>query len=420
MRIPFLGHEKRQWMNPLVFFSVPMFFAFLADGSSSYIFPIVTENVLGSNFALGLVMASSSVAGILCDVLFPSLLQKVSWQMQVILGIVLSAFFPLLIALGLHFHQGIFFLIASIVWGVYYELLSFAEQNFTIVEEEKKSFAKVWGVLFAVMQGTGIVGPILGSIFLDLSLFQMTSMVLGFSILAFLFSLPLLIGIKNAHVPQRESGIRRSMKFITELRYWKIFVPHIMPAIIMGIWLESIEATFWTLGGLFGQSVMGEGFDWLPTVLYSAPLLLGSLLLTKLPIVEHKKRISQIGLLCAGIALLPLAWTTHSLLLTGILIFVSALALSFSGPLNEAVYSDLLLRSDNYKQDLLGLEKANSSLAYIFMPILIGIISDVVGYSNVFSLLGGVTVILSCILLVITPKKLKIPHNELAEVAERT
>ena len=113
----------------LLLFSFPLFFILLADNVMSYVFPIVVQTSLHSNTWLGIVMALSSVCGIFCDFLFPQLLVGRSWRFQLFAGIVFAFLFPVTLQLGAFFTSVYLFILATLIWGVYYEFLQFSQQK---------------------------------------------------------------------------------------------------------------------------------------------------------------------------------------------------------------------------------------------------------------------------------------------------
>lgn len=404
--------------SPLGFFIVPISIIFFADSTLAFMFPILVEEALGSNMLLGVVMAASSLVGIGCDFVFPRMLYNVSWKKQLILGILFSFLFPLLTLLGLQTALVSIFLLASILWGVYYELLSFAQQNFVTSEEKKSEYTNAWGVLFAFAQFTGIVGPILGSFLLMSSHTTMLFIVVFLQAIALSIAIGLRVHAQKTLGQVNVSSHSLSLsQLVKEFRYWSILAKHVFPAMVMGVWLEAIEATYWTIGGLFGKELStDQGIDWMPIVLYSAPFIVGSMILSRLHIQHGKKRMTYLMLIVAGLCLAPLYVFSHLQWMVFLIIICSSFALSFAGPLQEAVYSDLLSRSGAFKQDFLGLAKANSSLAYIVFPVVVGYSADTFGYAATFSFIGVFSVIIGVVLLCFSPNKLHVPIDALEKV----
>jgi hypothetical protein len=76
--------NKKTILTPrrIVLFCFPLFFIFLADSVMSYIFPILVAKTTQSNTILGIIMALSSLLGILCDFIFPQLLRNRSYTTE--------------------------------------------------------------------------------------------------------------------------------------------------------------------------------------------------------------------------------------------------------------------------------------------------------------------------------------------------
>lgn len=62
------------------------------------------------------------------------------------------------------------------------------------------------------------------------------------------------------------------------------------------------------------------------------------------------------------------------------------------------------------------IERLNDSAGFLIGPILIGFLSDKLGFFVGFLIIGSICVLIGVILLMITPKKIFIPHQELAEL----
>lgn len=399
---------------------LPLFFIFFADAILSYTFPIIAERYLGSNTLLGVVMALSSVAGITCDLLFPSLFRGTRWTLQLFMGIVLALLFSLSIHISVFFLPLFFAILASVVWGIYYEMLVFAEQEMVVSEEERQNYTRSWGILYATTLFTSVVGPIIGAQLLLQPIGVHTSTILLLQSIALCLSVLLLWFFKRKNArhatesPDRKSSLQPLFEFLASIKHWRILWFAVLPAILMGITTEWIEATYWMLGGLFGQEINdGGSFSWAIVLLYSAPFMIGSAILARINIAVGKKYWSQIALLVGGLILSGVPLVRENIPALYSLIFISSFFFAFASPLNDAVYSDLIDRVKGNKLYLVGLAKANSSVAYIVSPIVMGIIADSTGYYVAFGFLGFIAVGVALILLLMTPRKLRLPQTEI-------
>lgn len=414
--------------NKFALFLVPLFAVFIVDGSVGYAFPIIVESRVNSNIIVGLIMAFSSLVGIVCDFLFPELLKKTTWKQQLLLGVIVASLFPIFTFWGRENGQVWPFLFASAVWGIYFELLAFAQQNYVVAEDKMINYSRDWAVIFIIIELTKIAGPIIGATML----IQDTATISGYTLalLALAIFITLLLTVRKRKstitlvadpinsLDQKANRLSAGLSVIREFKFWGTLGKVVFPVIVVGVVAELIEATFWTFGGLYAEEIgLVHGTEWLIIGMYQIPLLLGALVLSRLNITQRKKRISQIALVMGGLALSTL-YFTQAVAPTLLIIFVAGLMISFVAPLNEAVYSDLLSRLGKNKMHLLGLAKANSSLAYIVGPIALGILSDASNYRSAFAAVGLITVVLSAGLLIFTPRKLRLPQTEIKALAE--
>ncbi|HLD03222.1 MAG TPA: MFS transporter [Candidatus Dojkabacteria bacterium] len=425
MKLFFQADNLLKKMPAMAIFLIPLLLIYFTDSILSFIFPIVVENLSDSNTLLGLIMSLSALIGLICDLIFPQYLKKHSWRFMLFLAIIIEFIFLLTTIFGQMFQVIGFFLLGSLIWGIYYELLYFYIQNFMVVHEQQENYTKFWSVIYAAAYVTGIIGPIIGSYLLEqplektaIPLFLLISLAAVFAFL----SLARFHGAARAL--KYPEGYRHKSKFsiLKELRVWKIFSKRILPLIIISLTLVFIEATFYTIGGLFGQEITEEittGFlananlDWVPMILYSFPMTIGNIIISRLNISHGKKRQALKFLLFGSLLLIPIGIFPRQYLLIFLSIFLASLMLSFSGPLLQAVFSDLVKRSQDFKEDLVGLSSATSSLAYIIGPVVIGILADNTGYHTTFAIIGSAGVLIAVLFLLIMPKKLKVPLGEL-------
>src|SRR5690349_14522786 len=98
-----------------------LFFVFLSDAILSDWAPAYMEAELGSALVMGLVMSSSSVVGLLMDLVIPQWLKGTSVHKLTLWAIVSSLGFSATMLLGTVWPIVGVFLLGMAVWGVYYE-----------------------------------------------------------------------------------------------------------------------------------------------------------------------------------------------------------------------------------------------------------------------------------------------------------
>jgi len=149
--------------------------------------------------------------------------------------------------------------------------------------------------------------------------------------------------------------------------------------------------------------------------LYAVPCLIASILLSRYLIKRRKKFFTHLLLIFGGLFMISIMFLEGSLILMGIAIFLSSFMFALAYPLNNAVFSDLGARLGKEKNHLFGMINAVGSVAYITVPVVLGIISDAFGYYFAFSFIGFVSFIVGLFLIFTTPKKLRLPQKELSD-----
>jgi len=424
MRYAFVKSLYHAPVGAIYYFAIPVAIFHLTDALMSYIFPIIIEDSVFSNFALGLIMGFSSFVGFFCDITFPQLLKNLTWRSKLVLGIFISFLFPLFTSLG-RIHSladntalaVLFFLGASAAWGVYFELVAFSKREFVVKEDKSHLYSKDWGVMYMISEVAVVFGPIIGGLLIKLSIVHSTMVTMILQAIA----LTLAVFVVSVLNKNERNGVNAAQDYkfniFTEVKFWLKFLKKINTLIVASITLVFVESAFWTIGGLLGIQLFGgqNYIDWIVIIAYSVPIIIGGIIVSKLGIKTGKKRLYLTSMLLGGICLTMLLFVQDkfTVLLT---VFVASLSLSFAHPLSEAVFSDLLERLNGSKQHLIGLNLSTGSLAYIIGPVIIGFLSDKFGYLIALGLVGIFVCIVSFVLIFFTPVKLRLPIKEIASL----
>lgn len=359
-------------------------------------------------------MSSSSVIGILCDFLIPLIFSKYTWKFQLITGILLAITFPIATALGDIYSIIWMFVIAVLLWGIYFEFLMFTQQSFIVEEEKPKAYAKDWGIIEFLTDVVEVVAPIIGALLLIHGVFAYTTATLMVEAIALVFALLLVVTKRNIPTQQPQSALKEYINFFKEIKYWKILTKKVYIILIMAVVVEMSFATFQTFAGLYGEQIIhNPNWTWLVLGCSIAPTLFGAFIVSRSNITHGKKRLSQLAILVSGLVLSLLFFFNNQLIPILAIIFVSNLIISVCWPLDDAIYSDLQNRLKDKKMSLIGLSQASYSIAYIIAPSMMGFVADRVGYNSTFAIIGLFTAFVAVILLIITPKKIRLPLKEI-------
>lgn len=395
-------------------FLISFFLIRTADNILTYVFPIVVESSVGSNTIMGLIMALSSVAGLVCDFVFPSLISRKNWKQIMFLAVAVALFFPLFTYLGEIFLYIGFFIIATIVWGVYFELLIFSEQNYILSGGKGRNFSKDWSLIILLISLIEIIGPILATWLLVYK----KSGYLIFTTALLLFASIILTASSQKLKPEKlkvESKNREVLELLREFKMWGVLYKKVWYVLAVSLTIHSVFAAYVVFGGLFGLSLMGEKIGWVVMFLFAFPGLITYFLLTKIVVKRRKKFITHVLLITGGLMLMLLAFFNDSIVSTGMVILFSTLLFSVAEPINNAVFSDLAERLGDEKNHLFGMVNATGSIAFVVVPIVFGITSDRWGYYNSFASMGFVAFIVGIILLFTTPRKIRLPQKKIVE-----
>jgi MFS family permease len=144
------------------------------------------------------------------------------------------------------------------------------------------------------------------------------------------------------------------------------------------------------------------------------PIFLMGFVMAYLRIYEHKKKIAEICLLLGGL-LLVMIGLYDGVVWQLMIVFVSSCAIAAASPLTDAVYTDVVTRMGQERKHLIGLSNSTISLAYIVGPVIAGALASFFGERLTFATVGGIVAVVAAVLIVITPRKLKLPQVEIQQ-----
>jgi MFS family permease len=198
-----------------------------------------------------------------------------------------------------------------------------------------------------------------------------------------------------------------------ESKHWVVLFEHVWPVLTISLMLGIVDATFWTTGTVLSDNLAKSswlGGMFLP--LYMLPMIFMGVIVAKWGVYKGKKKIAEIFMLLAGILLSLVGWRGELWFLLLIAFGVGA-AMAVSWPLTDAVYSDIVSRMGREGKHMMGLSSSTISLAYVIGPILVGYVASQVGEVRTFGFAGMAMALVALVLLFVTPKKLRLPQEEI-------
>jgi MFS family permease len=404
----FTGVLKDPVWFKVLSFSLILFFIFLGDAVLSFWVPNLLQDSLKSPLAMGAVMSFSSLIGFGMDLIFPQMIQGITVKRLVTFGAGTSIAFSLVLLLSLKVPWLVIFLVAMAIWGIYYEFFGFAEQQFVADTVPLRLRSSGWA-LFGVFKNLAyFLGPLIAAWVILRGEWYPAMTAIFFVVIGILA----MFFLKKTHDRPFEMDFAE-VNIWSELKHWVVLTEHVWPVIILSLILGLIDSTFWTTGTVLTEkftrlNILGGFF--LP--LYQLPSLFVGLIMARMNVYEGKKRLATVFLLISGI-FLGLLGFLNSIYLVLASVFIASTLLAVSFPLTNGVYSDIVARMGRERKHLIGLSNSTLSLAYIIGPILAGLIAKWVGEEKTFSVMGGITVVVAIFLLIVTPRKLRLPEKEI-------
>ena len=390
-----------------------LFFFRLADSLMSYVAPVIMERELGSVALMGLVMSTSSIAGILTDLTFAKFFVNKKAKFYYKLMMVAAFLFPVTMLI---FHNIVGFIFAMLIWGFYYEALGFGNYLFIDETVTHQEHAWAWGIVAFVVNIAYIFGPLLGSFLVDSNTSLPFYVTLSLYFISLIILIIVLLSIKHwKHSSQNEEQ-RDQHTFDQKIQIWKLYFSRMGHLLVLYMIFYFIDASFFSIGPIFAQSLKEiHPFGGLFVSLYSLPGLLGGLLVIKLAKNYSKKRIAFSGGIIAGLGLMLMSVlpdVSFILAMTG----VASVGMSLMYPSLGAVMENLVGRSHQFAKDLIALSSVAGSIGYIIAPAFNGYLAELFSPQLVFSFWGMIMFVYSCFLLVTVRGKTRLPQTALQEL----
>lgn len=357
---------------------------------------------------MGAVVSFQSLVGLSADLIFPRLLKSVRVRRLVFWAILAAALTSFFLTAGSFQPFVAIFIVTMALWGIYYELINFANYQFMGSSVPSHMRAGVWGFSGIFVGLAYFLGPFIAAQLLLHGIFLTQGVIIIFLTSALL----ILTLTKKVHdIPAQVDFV--DLNPWKEFKHWLTLSTHIWPVLIISLVLGFIDSTFWTVGAIWTEKlthINPWGIWFLP--LYLLPFICLGIPLSLWKIYQGKKKMAEKFLALSGIFLVGMAVSSNvSWQLVVVCLSASALAVCY--PLLQGIYSDIIARMGTEKKDMIGLTNSVTNISYIVWPVFAGMIVSRVGERLTFSWLGIGVLVIAVILLFVTPKKLKLPQSEI-------
>lgn len=386
-----------------------LFFWTLFEGSVEYVAPLkITQSGFSETF-LGLLIGSSSVFGALFDLYLSHYFTNTHFRRIFLLMFAISFVFPLLLWKG----TLLFYIFAMVAWGIYYDLSHFGIYDYVGRKISAENHSKQFGMI-EIYKSLGfilsplIIGLTIGNIiswqpFVTMMIFLLIG--LGFYML--------LIAVTNKDKQEyiHERSIH-NMQILKEIRLWKSLGRKLLPVLLLTLLFHMIDSAIWTIGPLLSESYkVLHPFNGLLLTLYSIPPIFVGWFVGSITKRYGKKKTAFVSFILGALSLSAFMFL-HDFITVLLCMFVTGLFISFSLPAIEGAYADYISETGKVEKEIEAVIDFFTNLGFIVGPILAGLLADLFGNADAFSLLGIVSAWLAFLLLRITPKHITIRVNE--------
>lgn len=407
--------EKYGQSHAFLYSFLPIiFFWAVFDTFVSFIVPNALVSAGFSLLAVGLIIGSSSVWGAGFDVLFSKILKNAGYKL--LFGYLLGLSFAVLGLLWLGGSSLLTFLAIMLLWGVYYDFFGFGTFDLVGKHIEKAASVSSFGMIGSTKALATLIAPlIIGLVMVDALNTQTLVLMLVFLVLAssaYLFHLGYYRGSPHTHpttaLTPTTASRRHSLSLLGELKLWLKIERKIYPVLILVLFLNIIDAFFWTLGPIIAEHIMGASrLGGLFISAYVLPPLLAGMHSGYFTKKFGKKRTAFTATLISCLGLTSLFYFQQPAILIGS-IFVSSLFNAIAWPAIRGAIADYIFESPKLDTELEGIQDFSANSGYVIGPILAGGLAMATSHLTAFAVLGVLGVVLCAVLLVITPKHITV------------
>jgi len=375
-----------------------MLFWTLSEGIVSFVVPLKIEESGVSDTMLGIILGSSSVAGALFDLIAVRLFKDTYYKRIFGAMFALCLLFPLIM---IQATTPILFVLAMIVWGVYYDLRNIGNFDYIARTTDKRDSTKNFGML-QVFQSVGwILGPIIVGFLVGEKVgwepFAAIYIFLGIALACFVI-LSIMTGKQDSRAHDKEKTRECRRGTWSEIRMMGQVGVALFPALAVIFMLNFTDAFFWSIGPLFAEHLGLGPWAGLFMTAWSLPGLLLGWHAGRIAAKYGKERTAFIAQFFGALFLLPLSYVDHGLAVIP-LVFIAAMFTSVAWPAIQGAFADYIREREELEKEIEGLEDLYTNLGYVFGPVLAGFLADQLGYGSTFTVLA-IAIMLSSLFLV--------------------
>ncbi len=350
-----------------------MFVIYTADTIVSFSAPYVISLHTQSAALMGIIIGSSSLIGLLVDLIVSETHRNKGFAFFLRYVFIFASICSLILLLfpPLPF----WFFIAMACWGIYFDMMRFANFKAVYAMSKPDDYAYAWGAIEESRYLSYVLGPLIALELLVLGEKLNFQVVLGLLLISSI--LIQILTFKSKRYNKEEKLPK--LGFRHELVVIKSVLKKIWPVYLFLLSMFILDAAFWTVGILLGielseTTTLGK----FVMLAYSWPGVVVALFAGRLAHYFDKTKAALIAgvagslLLFVGLGLFP----SEAIFFV---VLVSSILFALVWPEIFATIEDFALKYSEYRSEVVGLGDSASNLGYVIGPILAGILSMRVG-----------------------------------------
>ncbi|MBI5225158.1 MFS transporter [Candidatus Micrarchaeota archaeon] len=375
---------------------VVVFWAFF-DSMLTYMAPLVMAYNGFSNTQIGLLIGSSSIAGLIFDFVALMLFKRPDYRKFFMIMLAICMFYPL--ALG-GATQVWGYLLAMILWGLYFDLYGLGMFSFVSQYVERKNHAAAFGEILAGRSIGTSFAPLLVGFLLVGGIYLNVFLVAEFFIVVAIAIFLLLLKDMKGKKPLISGQPIYSRNIFSEFNVLRITGEKLWAPLMVTFFLFFVDAFFWTLAPLYAMSLDFSVFGGLFLAAYSIPFLLSGAIVGK--VAKHFGNMkTAFGAMFLGtLAIFFFMFVSNPVLIL-LLVFASAFCFGISLASINGAYADFISSAPKTSRETASAEDSAFNFAYIVGPVAGGLLSDLFGIPTAFSILGAIGI---CLILLVGVK----------------
>lgn len=404
---------KQPWLKRLVLYSIILMFLGLGDAIMTYFSPVYINQYVKNEMVMGIIIATSSMVGLVCDILFGAFLKGKPHNYFLIRSVIVASLFAVSFLL---FPPLVPLLVMSMAfWGVYYELMLFSDFHFINQNLDHPHHSAGWSVLKSFAGISYMVGPLIAG-FLYAQNENLPP--LGALLMLFIALVLFLLFRKNINKrsPIDEHQMNEKRNLFHEFKIWRLLLPKLWPIMLFVLVMTMMDAAFWTVGSVLAEDMnQTSSLGGLLIIAYMLPALFAGYLSGGLTFRFGKKRTAFVAGVATGLLFLVSGLVISPLLFI-LFIFIAS---TFQGMAVIEIFSaieDYLERLGHSSNALVGLENSTTSIAFIIGPIFAGLVATIMSERAMFVVMGILITLASLLALFIVPRKIRLPETAIAQV----